>query len=155
MTPVTTPVVTPASAPALRAAPLTFTRSGRAECSLGADGAITLDGHPWARIDGARIVSTDGHELARIDGSAVHFRGASHTAILDPDGSLRGPDGQRLSIDAAGHPTFTAPDRPGDTVLLTARVEGVTDATRPTAMVILGALMMRSREARADAPESP
>lgn len=155
-TPVTAPVTAVSStAPTLRAAPLTFTRSGRAECSLGADGVITLDGHPWARIDGARIVATDGVELARIDGNTVHFRGASNTAILDADGSLRGPDGQRMTIDPAGHPQFTAPDRPGDTVRLTALVEGVTDATRPTAMVILGALMMHSREARADAPASP
>lgn len=152
-TPVAAPHVT--AAPALRAAPLTFTHSGRVECSLAADGAITLDGHPWARIDGARIVSTDGHELARIDGNTVNFRGSREGAVLDADGSLRGPDGQRLSLDPAGHPTFTSPDHPGDMVQLETRIDGVTDTTRPTAMVILGALMMRSREFRADPPASP
>ncbi|MFO0648676.1 MAG: hypothetical protein U0326_20715 [Polyangiales bacterium] len=140
---------------ALRVAPLRFVHAGQAECALSQDGTITLGDRPWARIEGNRVVSVEGRELLRIDGNALHFTGAASSATLERDGSILGANGQRMTIDGEGHPAFTAPDRTGTAVLGGTRVEGVTDATRPTAAVIVGLLMFRMREQRADAPESP
>lgn len=150
----------PVNAPAthshgLSLAPLRFVHAGQSECALSPDGTITLGDRPWARFEGNRVVSVEGRELLRIDGNTLHFSGAASSATLERDGSIVGADGQRMTLDGEGHPSFTSPDREGSAVLRGTRVEGVTDATRPTAAVILGLLMFRMREQRADPPESP
>ncbi len=146
----------PVGAPlTLRVAPLRLVHAGQTECALAADGTVTLGGRPWARFEGDRVVSVEGRELARLVGTTLHFTGAATTATLGRDGSIVGANGQRMTLDAEGHPSFTSPDRAGEAVLRGTRVEGLTEATRPTASVLIGLLMFRMREQRADAPESP
>lgn len=135
--------------------PLRLLHAGQIECALAADGTISLGDRPWARVEGDRVVSTDGRELVRVDGSSLHFAGTTSTATLTREGAIVGANGERMTLDDEGHPVFTSPLRAGPAVLHGTRVEGVTAATRPTAVVILGLLMFRMREQRADAPESP
>jgi len=114
--------------------------------TLAPDGMITVAGAPYARMEARRVVAQDGRTLAAVspDGT-VRFEGAARDGRLRPDGAIEAPDGQRMSLREDGHVLFTHPAHPDDPVVLRLRVEGVTDRTRATAMVLVGLLMFRDR----------
>ncbi len=141
-------------ADALAPASLRVLHGDRVECTLSPDGRIEIDGRLFARVEGDRVVSASGRELARVEGGSVRFAGAAVPASLSADGALGGPDGQRMTFDEEGHPVFASPSHPGEPLSLSTRVEGVTPATRRTAAVLVGVMMFRARELRADG-ESP
>lgn len=144
--------VAPAAAARLTVSPLRFTERDVAALTLDAQGNVSLQGAPWARLSNDRLVALDGRVLAEVRDGRVRFDGADHEAALTDDGALS-HDGESLRIDDAGTPVFQGPR--GTVTHGALRIEGVTASTRATAAVLVGALMMRARAMRADAPESP
>lgn len=114
-------------------------------CTLSADGRVAIDGRDFARIEATRVVAADGSPLARLDGRTLRFEGAARPAMLGDDGSVTGPEGQRMALNDRGEVEFTDPARAGERITLRTRVEGLTSAARPVAGVLVGVLMFRAR----------
>jgi hypothetical protein len=154
-TPVATPPtrgeapVSPLTAPelpTLTPVDLRVMHGDRLEAQLAADGAITVDGAAFARMEGERVVAGDGRVLAALEaGGAIRFAGATRAGRLLTEGVVEGPDGQRMALRDDGHVEFTDPAHPGDHVTLQTRVEGVTERSRREAVVLMGVLMFRAR----------
>lgn len=144
--------VAPALTPRLTVAPLRFAERDVAVLTLDAQGNVSLQGAPWARLSDDRLVALDGRVLAEVRDGRVRLDGADREAALTDEGALVGGD-ETLRIDDAGTPVFQGPR--GTVTHGALRIEGVTPATRATAAVLVGALMMRGRAMRADAPGSP
>jgi len=132
--------------PPLVPADLRVMHGDRLEGALAADGAISVDGAPYARMEARRVVATDGRALATLDGQGgIRFEGSSHRGRLLAEGAVEGPDGRRMALRDDGHVVFTDPAHPGDHVTLQSRVEGVTERSRREAVVLVGVLMFRAR----------
>ncbi|MFO0604688.1 MAG: hypothetical protein U0324_16010 [Polyangiales bacterium] len=132
--------------PALAPADLRVTDGDRLACTLAADGSITVDGAPFARMEARRVVAADGRPLAVLDpDGTLRFEDAARAGRLLADGAVEAPDGQRMALRDDGHVVFTDPAHPGDHVTLRLRVEGVTERARPAAAVLVGVLMFRAR----------
>ena len=123
-------------------------RGDQVACALAADGAISVGGVPYARMEARRVVAADGRVLAALHGEGgIVFEGASRGGRLLAEGVIEGGDGQRMALGDGGRVVFTDPAHAGEPVTLQTRVEGVTERSRREAVVLVAVLMFRERAA--------
>lgn len=129
-------------------ADLRVMRGDQVACALAADGAISVGGVAYARMEARRVVAADGRVLATLHGEeGVVFEGASGRGRLLAEGVLEAGNGQRMALGDDGRVVFTDPAHAGDDVVLQTRVEGVTERSRREAVVLVAVLMFRERAA--------
>jgi alkylhydroperoxidase family enzyme len=134
--------------PPLVPADLRVMRGTQVAGALASDGAITVGGAPYARMEARRVVAADGRVLAALDAQGgIVFEGTSRRGRLLAEGVVEADDGQRMAIGADGRVVFTDPAHAGDDVVLQTRLEGVTERSRREAVVLVAVLMFRERAA--------
>jgi hypothetical protein len=128
--------------PVLVAASLRVLRGNTVVAALSPNGTITFDGTVSAHLTNDRIVSTSETVLARVENHHVIFSATPGETTLNADGSMSSQDGDRMGISSDGHVTFT---HATEVLTTETHVEGVTDASRTTATILVAVWMFHTR----------